>query len=107
MSEQSRERGEYEKAQQEDNPDEESHHSFCSITLTRRLFRIILLLAIVSVLVAVPLLLAPYLYTYKTVMVTASKGFFFELTNCKLYIGYQDSLSASEAVLDLDIPGIS
>ena len=107
MSEQSNNKGGYRKVPQDENSNEKPPDAFCSTTLARCLFRIILLIVIVSVLVTVPLLLAPYLYTYETVKVTASKGFFFELTNCKLYIGYQDSLSTSEAVLDLDIPGIS
>jgi len=77
----------------------------CTISGTRRLFRIVFLMAVVAVLVLGPVVIIKMLYTYKTVTVDNDKPFKFALTNCKLYIAETAEVPVSSVEMVLDIPG--
>jgi len=90
------------------HPDEnflDNSDSLCSITTTRRIFRIFVLISILFIVIGLPAIYVRFQYTRKHYTLVNNKGLKFILKDCKVYITEDSSKDPGLYYLTVDVPG--
>jgi len=78
----------------------------CSVTTTRRSFRILVLVALLFIAIGLPAIYVRLQYTLEKYNLAINKGLKFILKDCKVYITEDSSRDAGIYYLTVDVPGM-